>query len=75
MSDPAKITELHSIKQVFDNHLLILCCIEGDKANKKRQTVGHHKTYSKDSLCQLLVNEDWSMKSDVVQGMRDIFKN
>jgi hypothetical protein len=75
LADPASVTEPYSIKPLFGDHLLLLCCVENETGEGSCSIRRSWKNYSKTALCEMLANEDWSCESDTVQGTWDIFEN
>jgi hypothetical protein len=75
VADLASITKPYSIRPLFGDHLLLICCVENDTGRGSCSIRRSWKNYSKTALCRLLANEDWSCESDTVQGTWNVFEN
>ena len=74
-SDPTSISNINESKPVFGDHHLIVCSVNihrpKEVTNFKRSWVN----YSKDTLCNLLQEENWSIEDDSIQGAWNTFEN
>jgi hypothetical protein len=61
-ADPTSINNLYSQKPVFGDHVLILCCVEGNIRKSRTTKRRSWLNYSKESVCQLLSQEEWMLK-------------
>ena len=74
-ADPFLVTDLKWTWPVFTDHALVQFMVLNSKLEPNIEWRRDWRNYSKEKLCNALVQHDWAFKSDTVQAYWDQLEN
>ncbi len=73
--DPTSLIDLYSVAPCFGDHLLLIFGLSTKKIKKTAIRRRSWINYSREALCKLIQQEDWTIEDDTVQGTWNLFEN